>query len=133
LPYAAERNKLNEIKKLLEGKGGRPSKLAEMEERGELFGGIEQAAQKTERRRERETLVKENEQEAKDEKAAKAAAKAASSQTEMSKAMSALVERGEKISQIDDKTQDLEAEAKDFKDLASQLKEKTMKKKWYQL
>lgn len=129
----AERNRLPQIKKVLEGQGGQPSKLAEMEERGELFGGAEHAAYNTERRREKERIIKENEQTAQDEKAAKAAAKAEGAQSEMSKAMSALVERGEKIEKMDDKTKDLEAEAKNFKDMAAQLKDKTMKKKWYQL
>jgi hypothetical protein len=129
----AERNRLTHIQRILEGKGGRASKLAEMEERGELFGSAEQAQHNTERRRERDRTVKENEQAVKDQKAAEANAKAESAQSEMGKNMSALIERGEKIEQLDEKTQKLENEAKTFGGLAKQLKEQAKNKKWYQL
>lgn len=118
---------------ILQGGGGQKSKLAEMEMRGELFRGVEGANQKAEQRRERDRLIKENEQAIKDQKAAEAAAKAEGAQSEMSKAMAALIERGEKIEQMDQKTKDLEAEAKTFGDLAARLKDEVKNKKWYQL
>lgn len=129
----AERNKLDDILTILKESGGRNSKLAEMEERGELFGGIAAANQNTEQRRELAKVVKENEQTIKDEKAAEAAAKAEGAQSEMGKAMSALVERGEKIERLDQKTQDLESEAQNYAGLAARLKEEVKNKKWYQL
>lgn len=99
-----------------------------MEQRGELFGKIEQSKINTERRREKEKLMQEN-------KAAEAAAKADSVQDQMSKNMQALIERGEKIEELDVKTKQLESEAKEFGDMATQLKE-TMKArasmKWWQ-
>jgi chromosome segregation ATPase len=132
--FVAERNELpEEIMEILKGGGGRKSKLAEMEMRGELFSGVEGANEKAEERRERDRVVKENEQAMKDKKAAEATAKAEGAQNEMSKAMSALIERGEKIEQMDQKTKDLEAEAKTFGDLASRLKDEVKNKKWYQL
>lgn len=131
--YYAERNELPEILEILQGGGGKKSKLAETEMRGALFAGVEAANAKNERRRELERVMKENEQAAKDQKAAEAQAKAQGAQSEMSKAMAALVERGEKIEQLDQKTKDLENEAKTFQDLAAQLKEQAKNKKWYQL
>jgi hypothetical protein len=87
----------------------------------------------SEQRRERERLAKEHEQVMKDQKAAEAQYKAEAAQSEMSKAMTALVERGEKIEMLDHKTRDLEAEAKTFGDLAARLKDEVKGKKWYQL
>lgn len=131
---AAERNEVpEEIVDILKSGGGKKSKLAEMEMRGELFSGVNAANEKAKQRRERERLVKEQEQAMKDQKAAEAKAKAEGAQSEMSKAMAALVERGEKIEQLDQKTKDLQAEAKTFGDLAAQLKEEVKNKKWYQL
>jgi len=128
--YFAERNENKETLRLLERSGGTRSQLAENEQRGELFGGVEEAAELTEKRRDAEKLAEE-EKEA--EKAAKAAEKARKAQSEMEGAMNALVERGEKIQKIDEKTQELQAEAKNFRDMASQLKEMTEKKnkKWF--
>lgn len=118
---------------ILKTGGGQKSKLAEMEMRGELFSGVEAANQKVEHRRERDRIVKEHEQAMKDQKAVEALAKAEGAQNEMSKAMGALIERGEKIEQMDQKTKDLEAEAKTFGDLAARLKDEVKNKKWYQL
>jgi hypothetical protein len=124
--YYATKNKLDDIKELLIRRGGEASKLTEIEQRGELFGKFEQSALNTERRREKEKLIEEN-------KAAEAAAKTQSVQDQMNKNMVALIERGEKIEQLDTKTKDLEAEAQDFGQMAAQLKAKMKKKKWYQL
>jgi hypothetical protein len=124
--YYAAKNKLDDIKELLISRGGEASKLTEIEQRGELFGRFEQSGLNTERRREKEKLIEEN-------KAAEAAAKTQSVQDQMSKNMSALVERGEKIEELDTKTKDLELEAQDFGQMAAQLKDKMKKKKWYQL
>ena len=106
--------------------GGTASKLAEMEERGELFGGLEEANRKTEKRRELEQAIK-------DRKAAEAAEKALSVQDQMNKNMAAMIERGEKIERLDQKTQDLQNEAATFADLAAKLKDQAKNKKWYQL
>lgn len=124
--YYAAKNQLDSIKALLVNRGGSASKLTEIEQRGELFGRFEQSVLNTERRREKEKLIEER-------KAAEAAEKAKSVQDQMSKNMAALAERGEKIEQLDTKTQDLEAEAKDFGEMAAALKDKMKKKKWYQL
>lgn len=126
MTHTAERNRLTAIQGILEEHGGEASKLADMEERGALFGSAEHANQQTEKRRGLEQAIK-------DQKAAEAAAKAESVQNQMNKNMSALQERGEKIEQLDQKTQDLENEAKTFKDLAGKLKEQVKNKKWYQL
>lgn len=124
--YYAERNKLCDIEKILKAFGGNKSKLAEMELRGELFAGVEDANKRLERRREIEQAVKEN-------KAAEAAAKAQAAQTLMSENMAAMRERGEKIEAMDNKAQQLNQEAKEYGKLASQLRNQTMKnKKWYQ-
>jgi hypothetical protein len=49
----------------------------------------------------------------------------------MNKNMAALNERGEKIENLDQKTQDLEDEAKTFfKNLAGKLKDQVKNKKW---
>ena len=124
---SAERHELpDDIVEILKSGGGQKSALAEMELRGELFGGVDAANVQTERRRERDRILK-------DQKAAETQAKAEGAQSEMSKAMSALIERGEKIEQMDQKTQELQAEAKTFGDLAAQLKDEVKNKKWYQL
>lgn len=131
---AAERHELpEEVLEVLKNGGGTKSKLAEMEMKGELFGGVDEANVRSGQRRERERIVKEHEQDMKDQKAAEAQAKAEGAQSEMSKAMSALVERGEKIEKMDQKTKDLEAEAKTYGDLAAKLKDQVKNKKWYQL
>ncbi|KAG7367131.1 ankyrin repeat domain protein [Nitzschia inconspicua] len=118
--YFAQRNELEDIGSILQEHGGKDSKLAEMELRGELFGGVEQANRKTEKRRE-------------NEKALEAAARAQSAQSQMSKNMVALIERGEKIQEMDSKARQLNDEAKTYGDLASQLKNNMKNKKWYQL
>ena len=124
--HAAERNRLTDIQNILEENGGTASKLAEMEERGALFGSAEEANPKTEKRHELEEVIK-------DQKAAEATAKAETAQAQMNKNMAALNERGEKIENLDQKTQDLEDEAKTFKNLAGKLKDQVKNKKWYQL
>lgn len=127
LNYAVERHELpGEVLEAFKRVGGKKSKLAETELRGELFSRVESSNIKVEQRRERERSIK-------DKKAAEAHAKAEGAQSEMSKAMSALVERGQKIEQLDNKTKDLEAEAKTYGDLAARLKNEVKGKKWYQL
>lgn len=118
--YFAQRNQLDDIVSILQEHGGKDSKLAEMELRGELFGGIEQATRNTEKRRE-------------NEKAAEAAARAQAAQSQMSKNMAAMIERGEKIEEMDNKARELNEQAKTYGDLASQLKKNMKDKKWYQL
>ena len=123
--YYAERNKLSDIEDILKQFGGEKSKLVEMELRGELFGGVEEAEQKIEQRREIEQAEK-------DKKAAEAAAKAESAQSIMSDNMNAMVERGEKIKAMDDKAQQLNQEAMEYREMAKQLNErmKSKNKKW---
>jgi Synaptobrevin len=134
LDCPAERHQLSEaIVEALASTGGKRSRLAETELRGELFSRVFGSNVKNEQRRERERIAKEQELAAKDIKAAEVLDKAESAQSEMSKAMAALVERGEKIERLDNKTKDLEAKAKNFGDLAAQLKNEVMGKKWYQL
>jgi hypothetical protein len=62
-------------------------------------------------------------------KAKEAAEKAALAQDQMSKNMAALVERGEKIKELDVKTKELEDGASNFADMAEQLKNKAKNKK----
>lgn len=123
--YYAQRNELLDIEKILKDNGGRPSQLAEIEARGELFGGVHQATKNSEKRREIEQIVKGN-------KAAEAAGKAQSTQSQMSQNMAAMIERGETIDDIDDKARQLKEEAKNYGKLASQLKHQMKNKKWYQ-
>lgn len=123
--YYAQRNGMSEIEDILKTGGGKKSKLAEIEMRGELFGGVDEAERKTERRREIEQAVKDN-------KAAEAAAKAQSAMSQMSENMSAMLERGEKINAMDNKARQLNEEAREYGKLASQLKNQAKNKKWYQ-
>lgn len=111
---------------ILKGGGGLQSELAEVEKRGELFSGVNEANENTEKRREQEQALK-------DQKAAEALAKAEGAQAEMNKAMAALVERGEKIEEMDIKAAELNSEAQNFAEMAAQLKEQVKGKKWYQL
>ena len=46
--------------------------------------------------------------------------------------MNKLAERGEKLSQIQDKTQQLEDDAMDFMTMAKKLAEREKNKKWYE-
>jgi hypothetical protein len=123
--YYAQRNELSDIEEILKDNGGKISKLAELELRGELFAGVDQAEKNTERRREIEQAVKDN-------KATEAAAKSQSTQSQMSQNMNAMIERGEKISEMDDKARQLNEEAQNYGKLASQLKDQMKDKKWYQ-
>jgi len=123
--YYAERNKLSGIEKILKENGGRTSKLAELEVRGELFGGVDQAEKNTDERREIEQAIKDN-------KAAEAAGKYQSAQSQMNQNMAAMIKRGEKINTMDDKARQLNEEAKNYGKLASQLKDQMRIKKWYQ-
>jgi hypothetical protein len=118
--YFARRNDLGDIETILQEHGGKASKLAEMELQGELFGGVDQANRNTEKRRE-------------NHKAAEAAARAQAAQSQMSKNMAAMIERGEKIEEMDDKARQLHEQAKTYGDLAAQLKNNVKNKKWYQL
>jgi len=134
LDFVAERHELSiEIIEALASAGGKKSRLAETELRGELFSRVEGSNFKSEQRRERERTAKENEQTMKDQKTADAQEKTEAAQSEMSKAMTALIERGQKIELLDQKTKDLEAEARTFGDLAARLKNEVVGKKWYQL
>ena len=123
--YYAQRNNLSDIEKILKEHGGRKSQLAEIELKGELFGGVDQAKRNTTRRREIEQAVKDN-------KAAEAAAKTQSVQSQMNQNMAAMIERGEKINAMDDKALQLNDEAKNYGKLATQLKNQMKNKKWYQ-
>lgn len=123
--YYAQRNNLGEIQDILKKFGGKKSKLAETELKGELFGGVDEAKRNTARRREIEQAVKDN-------KAGEAAVKAQSAQSQMSQNMSAMIERGEKINAMDNKGRQLNDEAKTYGKLASQLKNQAKNKKWYQ-
>ena len=122
----AERNKLDDILQLLKEFGGKQSKLAKIELKGLLFGSAPEAARKAEERREKERAMQEY-------KAAESAAKAESAKNTMNENMNALLQRGEKINAMHEKTQVLQNEAKTYADLASQLKEQVKGKKWYQL
>jgi len=130
---AAQRNELNDVKKILEGRGGKESKMIELEMRGALFAGAEQATINTDRRRERDRIVKEQKQAIEEQKGTSAVVNSETAQSEMKKALSALIVRGEKIEGMEQKTRDLEAEGKTFADLAAALKDEVKKKKWYQL
>jgi Synaptobrevin len=44
-----------------------------------------------------------------------------------------MIERGEKIEEMDDKARQLNEQAKTYGDLAAQLKNNVKNKKWYQL
>jgi hypothetical protein len=124
--YFARRNHLDDIEAMLVENGGKASRLAEMEMRGELFGGVEQAQRRTEQRRENEKAVK-------DQKAAEAVARAGSAQSEMSRNLQAMMERGEKIEEMDDKARQIRDQAKEYGEMAAQLKNQIKKKKWYHL
>lgn len=108
---------------LLMHHGGIASELARIEERGELFGNAADAHTKSEQRRKTEKATK----------AQVAAAKAESAKGSMGDAMNALHVRGQKINDLGEKTQELQANAKTYGSLASQLKDKVKAKKWYQL
>eukprot|EP00536_Pseudo-nitzschia_multiseries_P009064 jgi/Psemu1/241785/estExt_Genewise1.C_2450046 len=112
--YFAERDQLSDIEKMLRNNGGKKSFLAETELNGELFGAVKEAAFNVE-------VAKAN-------KAAEAAAKAQSAQSQMSQNMAAMLIRGEKIKEVDDKAQELNEEAEQFGNAASQLKDLVMKK-----
>jgi syntaxin-binding protein 5 len=123
----AERNKVSKpVVDLLMQHGGKPSELARVEERGELFGNAADANAKSEQRRATEKATK-------DAKVADAAAKADSAKGNMGDNMNALHIRGQKINELGEKTQELEENAKQYGSLASQLKDKVKAKKWYQL
>jgi hypothetical protein len=124
--YFARRSHLDDIEAMLVENGGKASRLAEMEMRGELFGGVEQAQRRTEQRRENEKAVK-------DQKAAEAVARAGSAQSEMSRNLQAMMERGEKIEEMDDKARQIRDQAKEYGEMAAQLKNQIKKKKWYHL
>mmetsp|Transcript_11074 Transcript_11074/g.26594 ORF Transcript_11074/g.26594 Transcript_11074/m.26594 type:complete len:487 (+) Transcript_11074:63-1523(+) len=124
--YYAQQNKLNDIEEILKRYGGKKSALVEIERKGELFGGVDEANRKTTRRREIEEAIKDN-------KAADVAARVQSAESQMDKNMKALIERGEKINAISDKAQHLNDEAKTYGELASQLRNQSKDKKWYQL
>jgi syntaxin-binding protein 5 len=109
----------------LQGHGAKASQLAEVEARGELFGGVAEAEARSAQRRMDEQATKEA-------KAAEVAAKAESAQSAMGDAMNALVLRGEKINELGDKASELNEGAKDFGDMAKQLKETMKNRKWYQ-
>ena len=74
---------MGDVLELLESRGGESSALSEIEQRGELFGNLEEANMKTERRREQERLIEE-------QKVAEAAAKAQAVQDQMERNMQAM-------------------------------------------
>lgn len=124
--YFSQRDHLDDITSILKEFGANESKLADMEQRGALFAAAEHAQRRTEQRRDKERAIK-------DQKAAEAATKAQSAQSQLSKNMALMIERGEKIEHMDDTARQLNAEAKNFGDMAKQLKEQQKNKKWYQL
>lgn len=124
--YFAQRNQLDDIELILKDFGGKASNLADMELRGELFAGVEEAQKRTEERREKEQAMK-------NQMAKETARKAESAQSQMVRNMAAMIERGEKIQEMDDKARQINSEAKDFGDMAKQLKNQMKNRKWYQL
>lgn len=114
--YLAERYRFAEMKKLLESYGARPSTMARNEEKGALFRSV--------------AAVEEKKKHDRQQKERQAAAHAAAQQQH---AMQALQERGQRIEQLDDKTQELQQNAHDYRDMAKTLKDQAMQKKWYQM
>jgi len=125
--YYAQTKNLKDIEDLMTTHGGTKSKLAEIELKGELFAGIDQAKKDTAKRREIEQTAK--------EKATEAAGKAQTAVSQMSENMAAMIERGEKIDAVDNKAQRLNDEAREFRDNALKLRNEMKKKKnkkWFQ-
>ena len=60
-------------------------------------------------------------------------AKGVSSASEVSKAHQAMMERGQKLNELEDRTEAMHDEAKVYAKNAKTLLNKTMQKKWYQL
>jgi hypothetical protein len=102
---------------LLESYGATASKMAETQQNGKLFGRVAAA----------QSNVDEQRRETAERKKAEVAAAA------MSQNMRLLQRRGEQIDELDDKAQQLNDNAKNFGNMAKQLKEQHKKKKWYQL
>jgi hypothetical protein len=115
--YLAERYRFTDMKKLLESHGARPSAMARDEERGALFRSVAAVEEKK-----KSNKLKQEQ-----------AAAAAAAQRQQQHAMQALHERGQRIERLDDKTQELQQNAQDYRDMAKTLKDQTMQKKWYQL
>ncbi len=64
---------------------------------------------------------------------ARASAAAVSSASEVSKAHMKLTERGDKLNELEDRTEAMHDEAKIYATNAKTLLNRTMQKKWYQL
>lgn len=119
--YYAHRDERTDLVELLEDFGAKKSKQTEEEERSELFRDVADFEARKEWEHERE-------QTARTQDTAVQGAKGS-----MNDAMNAMRERGQKIETLEQKTRNLQEETKTYGDLARQLKEKTKKKKWYQL
>ena len=99
---------------VLEQFGAVQSQKAEDERRGELFGKVAHTEQVREQT-----------------KAKAAEEKAQAAQSQMAQNMAAMHHRGERIEELGDKAAELQEGAKDYGDMAAQLKEKMKKKsKW---
>ena len=113
--YYAVREKLPQSTiALLMEHGAKESKLAKIEEKGELFGRIQATEnQRTERREEKQRQ------------------EAVAAQAKMNENLRLLNERGEKIEDLGNKASELNDNAANFADMAKQLKEKSKKQsKW---
>ena len=60
-------------------------------------------------------------------------AKSSGSTTEVGKAHAAFLERGQKISELEDRTEEMASEAKNYSKTAHKLMLDAKNKKWYQL
>jgi Synaptobrevin len=98
--------------------GAVPSRKAEEEMRGELFGKVDATNQAREYKR----------QEAEAEAARVAQAKAETANSQMQENLAAMHKRGEMIEELGDKATELQDGAQDFANMAAQLKEKMKKK-----
>lgn len=98
--------------------GAKPSQKAQEEMRGELFGKVNITNQAREAKREAEAA----------EAARAAQEKAESANSQMQQNMAAMHKRGEMIEELGDKATELQDGARDYGDMAAQLKAKMKKK-----
>jgi deoxyribodipyrimidine photolyase-like uncharacterized protein len=98
-----------------------------MEERGELFKG---AAQVEAKKKAAGVVVMEKK---KDEESKSHHEKANNARSAMADAMNQLKIRGEKISDLSEKTAALQENTKTYGDLAREMKQRAKKKKWYNI
>jgi len=120
--FAAQRDELpTSTQQLLEEFGAIRSQKAEDEMRGELFGKVADTELARDYKRKEQEMMAEA-------KAKAAAAKAESAQSQMAQNLQAMHRRGEMIEELGDKATELSDGAKDYGDMAAQLKEKMKKK-----